>query len=64
MRKVAVLALVTAGVSFILALIARVTLNPCAVLPGGIKPAALMSFTNTCLLTAIAFILLEIAKKK
>ena len=63
MRKVAILALVGAGVSFILALISKVfSNNLLGILPGGVKTVSLLHFTDTCLLAAITFTLLELVK--
>ncbi len=64
MRKVGALALVVAGISFILAVISRMTGQPIVLLPSGVQATTFLDFTNTCLLAAIAFILLELARKK
>ena len=64
MRKIAALALVIAALSFVLAVISRITGQPIIVMPEGVQPLTFLNFANTCLLAAIAFILLELARKK
>jgi len=56
--------LIIAAVSFILAVASKIAGYPFALLPGGITADNFLSFTNICLLTAVAFILLAIANKK
>jgi hypothetical protein len=54
---------VGAGASFILAVVSKVLFNNTLVtLFGEVKTKSLLSFTDTCLLAAIAFILLDLAK--
>ncbi len=64
MRKIAALALVIAALSFVLAVISRITGQPIIVMPSGVQAVTFLNFANTCLLAAIAFILLELARKK
>ncbi|OPX30445.1 MAG: hypothetical protein B1H08_01740 [Candidatus Omnitrophica bacterium 4484_171] len=64
MKVLGWMSLIVAGVSFILGVISKVTLKPFYFLPGGLKADNFMDFTQICLLTAIAFILLAIANKK
>lgn len=64
MRKLATLALVIAAISFVLAVISRVTGQPILIMPRGVQTTTFLDFTNTCLLVAITFILFELAKKK
>ncbi len=64
MQKVAALALVIAAISFVLAVISRITGQPIVLMPSGVQATTFLDFTNTCLLAAIAFILLELARKK
>lgn len=59
MKTITNIALVIAAASFITAIISRFTLTPVAIVPGGIEARALLIFTNTCLLIAITFILLQ-----
>ena len=61
---VAGIALLVAGVSFILGLISRFMMQPLPFAPGGILAGTFVAFTNTCLLAAITFILLDIAHQK
>ncbi len=59
MRKIAYIVIVIGAITFIAAIISRYTLIPLALGPGGgIKAHSLVTFTNTCLLVAITFILL------
>ena len=63
MKKIAIISLILAGVSFLLAVVAKVQLRPLPVLPNGLDSANFLQFTEICLLVAIVLILLEIAKK-
>lgn len=58
MRNIAYIAIVIGGISLITAIVSRFTSVPVALAPGGIEAHGLISFTNTCLLVAIALILL------
>lgn len=68
MKKIAYIALIIGGVSLIIGIISRLTMTPVMLwtggLGGGVEASAFLSFTNTCLLIAITFILLEILKGK
>jgi len=64
MKSIAYIAIVVAAISLVAGIISRVTFTPIAAVPGGLEAEALLAFTNTCLLTAITFILLEILKGK
>ena len=63
MKKLAILTLVVAAVSFILGVISKVMLQPFSILPGGVTADNFLNFTDTCLLAAIVFALLHIARK-
>ncbi len=54
--------LVIAGLSLIIGIISRLTLKPVG--PSMIEAQAFLQFTNTCLLIAITFTLLELLKSK
>jgi len=58
------IALLVAGVSLVLGLIGRYSMQPMPFAPGGIMPGTFLTFANTCLLAAIALILLDIAQAK
>lgn len=62
MKTIAYVALVVGAISLIIGMISRVTLTPVG--PAGIEAEAFLKFTNTCILTAITFILLQMAKGK
>ena len=64
MKTIAYLAIVAAAISLIAGIISRLTLTPIAFVPGGLEADTLLTFTNTCLLAAITFILLGIHKGK
>lgn len=64
MKAIAYIAIVIAAISLIVGIISRLTLAPVAMVRGGLEAQALLAFTNTCLLIAITFILLEILKSK
>ena len=60
MKKLANIALVIGVISLIVGVISRVTLIPIPIALGkGIEAQAFLSFTNTCVLFAIALILLS-----
>lgn len=63
MKKIAVVVLLVAGISFVLALVAKMQLRPLPILPNGLDSANFLQFTEICLLAAIALALLAIAKK-
>ena len=62
MRAIISGSLVIAGISLVVGMISRLTLNPVG--PSNIEAEAFLAFTNTCLLMAIAFSLLELLKSK
>jgi len=59
MKKAANIALVLAGISLVVGVVSRLMVMP--IPPGmhGLEAGAFLGFTNTCLLAAIAFLLLE-----
>lgn len=62
MKKAIKIALVLAGVSLVMGIISRIMMMP--IPPGncGLEANAFLRFTDTCLLAAIAFMLLEKSK--
>jgi hypothetical protein len=60
MKIVVNVALVVAGISLILGIIARINFNTIG--PIGLEAPAFLKFTNTCLLIAITGILLQLKK--
>ena len=68
MKTVAYVALIMGGISLIIGVVSRLTLTPFILgvggVGGGIEARAFLAFTNTCILIAITFILLEILKAK
>ncbi len=63
MKTIAYVAIGVAAISLIVGIISRWTGTPIALVSGGLEAQALLTFTNTCLLVAITFILLGILKK-
>ena len=59
MKAIANIAVVVAVITFVLAVISRFMFKPLALVPAGVGAGALLDFTNTCLLLAIALVLLE-----
>jgi len=64
MKAIIYISILVGGISLILGLISRFTMVPLNVARGGVEAEAFLAFTNTCLLIAITFILLEIVKNK
>ncbi len=64
MKALGWIAIIVAGISFVLAVASKALGYPFGFLHGGITADNSLGFTNMCLLTAIAFILLAIANKK
>ncbi|MEA3560994.1 MAG: hypothetical protein U9R31_04400 [Candidatus Omnitrophota bacterium] len=64
MKTIAYLAIVVGALSLIGGIISKWLLTPVALVPGGLEAGVLLAFTNTCLLVAIAFILLAMLKGK
>lgn len=65
MKAIVKIALVVALISLVVGIISRLTLVPVPITPGrGIEAQAFLAFTNTCLLIAIAFMLLQLLKAK
>ncbi len=64
MKALGWVSLIVGGISFILAVASKAAGYPFGFLPGGITADNFLDFTDTCLLTAIAFILLAITNKK
>ena len=57
MKKLANIVLVVGLISLVVGIISRITLAPIG--PGRIEAQAFLAFTNTCVLFAIALVLLE-----
>jgi hypothetical protein len=65
MKSVWGLAIILGFISLIVGMISRITMRPLAIVPGGgLEAEVLLTFTNTCFLIAITFILLEQLKAK
>ncbi len=64
MKVIAYIAIVVGAISLIAGIISRLTVAPVPIVRGGIEAHAFLAFTNTCLLIAITFILLQILKIK
>lgn len=62
MKMITYVAIVVAAISLIVGIISRITLKPVG--PMGIEAEALLQFTNTCLLVAITFAVLQLLKVK
>ena len=62
MKAIVNISLVIAAISLVVGIISRITLIPVG--PMGIRAHALLEFTNTCLLVAIAFAVLQLVKAK
>jgi hypothetical protein len=56
--------LLVAGISLILGIISRVTLQPFGILPGLVTAQNFLEFADTLLLSAIAIFLLALLEKK
>jgi hypothetical protein len=63
MKSLAIIAIVAAIVSIVIGIISRFLVQPVPI-AGGIEAQSFLDFTNTCLLFAIAFLVLGIAKQK
>ena len=61
MRILGIIFLIAAGLAFIAALVARLSLSPLQILPAGVEPRTLLGVTKVFLLASIALTLL--AKK-
>jgi hypothetical protein len=60
MKNIKYIAITLGFITLIVGIISRITMRPLAVAPGGgLSAQVLLSFTNTCFLIAVAFILLE-----
>ena len=68
MKTIAYIAIVVGVLSLIVGVGSRITINPInfqGLIPGdGLSAQAFLAFANTCLLTAITFLILQIAKGK
>ncbi|UCC94457.1 MAG: hypothetical protein JSW40_06505 [Candidatus Omnitrophota bacterium] len=64
MKAAGLFALAVGIVSLVIGVISRLTLRPLTFIPGQMEANVLLSFSNTCFLMAIAFILLELLKRK
>ena len=65
MKAVANIALVVAAISLVVGIISRLTICPVPIgLGRGIEAESFLAFTNTCLLIAIALMLLQLVKAK
>lgn len=59
MKKAANLAMALAGISLVIGIISRVMVKPIPSMNYGLEAEAFLMFTQTCLLAAIAFLLME-----
>jgi len=59
MRIIAYIGLVCALLALVVGVVSRVTMTPINLLPGGLEAESFLAFTNTCLLVAVVFLLLE-----
>ena len=59
MRKIAILCLALGAVSLVVGVISRITMTPVPIAPCGIIAETFLMFTNTCILAAIALLILE-----
>jgi len=64
MKALAYISIVAAIISLAAGIISRIAFIPLNVAPGGLEARAFLLFTNTCLLFAIAFILLQLLNAK
>jgi len=65
MRVIINILLAVAVIGLIAGIISRLTFIPLPLGPGaGIKGRSILAFTNTCLLFAIAFMVLQLVKSK
>lgn len=64
MKTITYIAIVVASISLVAGIISRLTFAPIDIVRGGLEAEAFLMFTNTCLLIAITFILLQILKTK
>ncbi len=62
MKVIVKISIIVAAISLILGIISRVTLQPIG--PMAIQAQAFLQFTNTCLLVAITFAVLQLLKAK
>ena len=62
MKAIVKISIIVAAISLILGIISRVTLQPIG--PMAIHAQAFLQFTNTCLLVAITFAVLQLLKAK
>ncbi len=58
-KKVAGFIIAVGAVSFVVGIVSRVLVMPLPTRAYGLEASAFMAFTNTCLLTAIALLLLD-----
>ena len=63
MKMIVNVVLAVGAVSFILAIVSRMTMKMIPIIPGGLEAQALLAFTNTCLLTAVVALLMQLTKK-
>ncbi len=59
MAKAAKIALMVAAISLVVGIVSRITMTPVPSAISGLKANAFLRFTNTCLLAAILFSLLD-----
>ncbi len=62
MEKASRIAMALAGLSLVIGVVSRLTVKPIPLSGHGLEAQAFLQFTNTCLLAAIAFMLID--KKK
>ncbi|MFH1062873.1 MAG: hypothetical protein V1747_08355 [Candidatus Omnitrophota bacterium] len=63
MKKIAGLVIGIAGISFVVGMVSRILVMPFPATEYGLEASAFMRFTDTCLLTAIALLLLDKSNK-
>jgi hypothetical protein len=63
MRKLAGLGIALAALSFVIGIISRLLVVPVPAAGTGLEASAFLRFTDTCLLTAIALLLLDKSNK-
>ncbi|MBU1044180.1 MAG: hypothetical protein KJ915_07265 [Candidatus Omnitrophica bacterium] len=63
MKKVAGLIIAVGAVSFVVGIVSRILVMPFPTRAYGLEASAFMRFTDTCLLTSIALLLLDKSNK-
>lgn len=63
--KIENIAIMLGLISLIVGIISRITMMPVAIVPGGgLEAQSFLTFTNTCFLIAITFLLLRVLETK